>query len=150
METDKIVAGGLALLASKDVLGKLLGPTADYLGAEIKNVVQRRLENLNRVFLRALKMLGPKVEEPGAVNPRVLKHVVEEGQFSQDEVHSAYLAGLLASSRTRDGKDDRAVPLLAALATLSRLQVRTHYLIYSSVRRVCGFRFIVNAGIGPS
>jgi len=33
--------GGLALMASKDLLTKLLGPAAEYIGGEIKGLVEK-------------------------------------------------------------------------------------------------------------
>lgn len=41
-----------------------------------------------------------------------------------------YLGGVLAASRTPDGRDDRAVAWSNLVTSLSSLQVRAHYLLY--------------------
>ena len=41
VDPNALIGGGLAALASKDLLTKLLGPTADYIGGEIKDLVEK-------------------------------------------------------------------------------------------------------------
>jgi len=43
MEPEVIMGTGLAILGSKDLMLKLLGPTADYVGGEIKSLVHCQL-----------------------------------------------------------------------------------------------------------
>ena len=101
MDPATAVVTGLAVLGSKDVLVKLLGPTADYVGGEIKNFVQKCNINLDNIFRNATQKLGPELlNQPGGVNARVLKHVVDEGRFCEDELTAEYYGGILASART--------------------------------------------------
>ena len=123
MEPEVILGTGLAILGSQPILTKILGPTADYLGNELKNVVDICNVNLDNVLKNAVKTLGKKIDEPGAVPPRVLKHVVEEGKFVDDELSAEYYGGLLASGRSEDGRDDRALTYLATLKDLSTYQI---------------------------
>lgn len=106
-----IAMGGAAVAAylSKDGVSKLLGPTAEYLGGELKDLVEKSQHNLASVFRRAEQKCGPKLEAEGIVNPRVMKHVYEEARFSENELLAEYFDGVLASARTKDGKDDRGV-----------------------------------------
>ena len=67
------IGGGLAILASKDILLKILGPTADYVGGKTKGLVEKADINLNAIFSIALRKLGDRADAPGQVNPRVLK-----------------------------------------------------------------------------
>jgi hypothetical protein len=136
MDPLTVVGTGLAVLGSKDILNKLLGPTADYVGGEVKGLVEKCNINLDNVFAKAVHKLGPKVDEPGSVNPRVLKHVFDEGRFCEDEVTAEYYGGILASARSENGRDDRAVTYLSLIKDLSTYQVRMHYLIYTLVRRL--------------
>lgn len=55
MDPLTITGAGLAVLGSKDLLVKLLGPSADYLGGEIAGFVQKCNVNLDSVFVRATK-----------------------------------------------------------------------------------------------
>lgn len=136
-ETDLIVAAG-AYLGSKEILGKLLGPTADYLGGGLKSLTERGVKNLNRVFAAAVRKLGPRIEEPGAIPPRVLRAVLENGYFCDDELTTEYFGGVLASSRTTIKRDDRGTSFVHLLETLSAYQIRAHYVLYTAFRRAFG------------
>jgi hypothetical protein len=83
----------------------------------------------------AINKLGPRANEPGAVNPRVLKHIFDEGRFCEDPLMTEYLGGILASSKGEDSRDDRGSFYLNEIKSLSTYQIRTHYLIYSVIIR---------------
>jgi hypothetical protein len=129
---------GLAALGtaevSKDALGKMLGPTADYIGDGVRAWTEKRVANVQRVFARAHAQLGDQIEQPGAIPPRVLGTVLQEAQFADDELMAAYLGGVLASSRSETGRDDRAAAVAQQIASLSTYAIRTHYLIYAGAR----------------
>jgi hypothetical protein len=129
---DQITAAEAAITVwgSKDLMMKLLGPTADYVGGEAKNFVAKCNINLDRVFKKATLKLGDKIEQDGTVNPRVLKNIVDEGRFCEDELTAEYYGGILASARSGNGRDDRGVTLLATIKDLSIYQLRFHYLAY--------------------
>lgn len=120
----------LALLGPAYLIGKILGPTAEYLGEGVREWTERRTENVKRVFARAGEKLGDELETPGTVAPRVLRAVLEEAQFAEDEMLTEYLAGVLASARTTDARDDRGVALASLIGRLSSYQIRGHYLLY--------------------
>ena len=128
-----ITGAGLAILGSKDIINKILGPTAEYIGDEFKNLVGRCNINLDEIFKKAHKKLGPRIDSNEAVNPRVLKHVLDEGRFVEDELVAEYFGGILASSRTYNGKDDRSVYHINIIKSLSSYQIKLHYLVYSKL-----------------
>jgi hypothetical protein len=128
------LGAALAAYLTKDALQKLLGPTADYLGQGLKDFTQRRAENIGRIFQNAEAKLGDRLESPGAIPPKVLKAIVDEGSFSNDELAIEYFGGVLASSRTEHGRDDRGARIAKTLDGLSTYQLRTHYLIYATIR----------------
>jgi hypothetical protein len=130
-----IAGAGLTVLGSKDLLNKLLGPTADYLGGELKNFVEQCNVNLDNVFQAAFRKLGARAGEPGSVNPRILKHVIDEGRFCEDELMVEYLGGVLASSKSEVSRDDRGTFFLNMISSLSSYQLRTHYMIYAAIVR---------------
>ncbi|MCW1915999.1 hypothetical protein OJ996_20595 [Luteolibacter sp. GHJ8] len=134
MDAPTAVGTGLAVLGSRDVLLKLLGPTADYLGNEVKTFVQKCNVNLDNVFQKAVKKLGTDIEESGTVNSRVLKHVMDEGRFCEDDLTAEYYGGILASSRSSSGRDDRGVAIIALMKGLSVYQIRFHYIAYTICR----------------
>jgi hypothetical protein len=128
---------GLTILGSAvggaKLVEKLLGPTTEYLGEGLKNWTARRMENVSRVFSNASKRLGKKLDEPGAIPPKVLKEVLDGASFCDDELAAEYFGGVLASSRSEVGRDDRGATWSALLSRLSTYQVRFHYLIYRAI-----------------
>lgn len=133
MEPLSTVGAGLAVIGSKDILVKMLGPTADYVGGEVKNFVQKCNVNLDNIFIRAQKKLGNRINDEGQVSPRVLKHVIDEGRFCEDSIVADYYGGVLASSKSEIDRDDRGVSILATIESLSVYQIRLHYIFYSLV-----------------
>ena len=129
------LGAGLTVLASKDLLTKLLGPSADYLGGEMKTFVEKSHVNLESIFRAAIEKLGPLANEPGEVSARILKHVIDEGRFCEDPFVVEYLGGILASSRGEASRDDRGTFYLNEITSLSSYQIRTHYLVYASIVR---------------
>ncbi len=134
LSTGLAVAGGL--LASKDILIKLLGPTADYLGECARELVEKGHSNLGRVLRVTCEKLRSEIDRPGQVNPRVFKNVFDEGRFVEDAFSAEYFGGITASARTADGKDDSALPWVALVKSLSSLQIRLHFTIYSLFARL--------------
>lgn len=125
-----------AAWGGKDLLMKLLGPTAEYLGSLLRTLVERQTKNLCRVLEAARRTLGNRLDEPGVVNVRVLKEVLEEGGFCEDPLMAEYFGGVLAASRSADGLDDRGMPLLRLIEQLSSHQLRMHYLLYMTFRHL--------------
>ena len=127
-----IVAGASAYV-TKDVILKILGPTADYLGGELRELTKKRMENVGRIFSNAKTKLSNRLDTPGQVPPKVLKTIIDEGSFSDDKVVVEYFGGVLASSRSEVSRDDRGARIAKMVDNLSAYQIRTHYLIYSTI-----------------
>jgi hypothetical protein len=142
--TGLTILGGA--IGSKELIQKILGPTADYLGEGAANWTKRGVQNLGRVFANATKKLGDQVDRPGAVPPKVLKGILEEAPFCDDELGAEYFGGVLASSRTEVGRDDRGAAFLALIGRLSTYQIRSHYFFYDAVRELYG-GLVENLGV---
>lgn len=128
--------GAIAAYLGKDGLAKLLGPTAEYLGGELQEFTKKRIENVGKIFSNAETKLGKNIDLPGRVPPKVLKTIVNEGSYCEDDIAVEYFGGILASSRTDLGRDDRGARIAKILDGLSTYQIRTHYLIYTYVRKL--------------
>ena len=133
---------GLAALVaylSKDGVAKILGPTAEYLGGQLKEFTQKRIETVGKIFSNAEKKLGKKLDRPGQVPPKVLKTIINEGSYADDVVAVEYFGGVLASARTEVGRDDRGSRLSKMIDNLSTYQIRSHYLIYSTLSELFSY-----------
>ena len=136
---DPLTTGALAVLGytSKDVLTKLLGPTAEYMGGGLKDWTQKRVGNVKNIFDMAARKLGSKLEIKGpSVPPRVLDKILNEGSYCDDKLTAEYFAGVLASSRTGVRKDDRGSFFASTVSRLSSYQIRSHYILYSVLKKV--------------
>lgn len=129
---------GLTILGSAiggaKLVEKVLGPTADYIGIGLRNWAEKRVQNAGRIFVKAAEKLGDKIDEPGTVPPRVLKEVLDEGSYCDDELAAEYFGGVLASSRSDINRDDRAASYLKLTSELSAYQIRFHYISYTAWR----------------
>jgi hypothetical protein len=142
-------ATGLTILGSAiggaKIVEKILGPTAEYLGSGLKTWTERRVQNVAAIFQKAQSKLGSDIEQDGIVPPRVLKEVLGEGSFCDDELTAEYFGGILASSRTPNGRDDRGATYLRLTAELSTYQIRFHYISYFWWREL-----YVGSGLRPN
>ena len=46
---------GLTALAASPIVLRLLGPTADYIGDSLRNLAEKRAENVRRIFNRYMR-----------------------------------------------------------------------------------------------
>jgi hypothetical protein len=125
---------GAGAYLAKDLLKQALGPTADYIGEGLKQFTAKRIENINRIFRKFINKLGERIDEPGQVHPKLLKNLILDGSFCDDELTAEYYGGVLASSRTGVNRDDRGITYLDQVSRLSTYQIRTHFIIYTVIR----------------
>jgi len=130
------IGEGLAILGAsevtKDAIQKILAPTADYIGTGLLSGTKAAV-NLARVLVGAARRHGPVKSSHGQVPPRLLKGVLDDAPFCEDEVMAEYLGGILASSWTSDTRDDRGVTHLATIKRLSTYTLRAHCILYTAL-----------------
>jgi len=140
---------GLTILGSAvggaKLVEKLLGPTAEYVGIGLRNWAEKRVMNAGRIFEKAAEKLGDRIDEPGSVPPRVLKEILDEGSYCDDELTAEYFGGVLASSRGGTSRDDRAASYLKLTSELSAYQIRFHYVAYMTWRAL-----FLDSGLRPT
>jgi hypothetical protein len=124
------VLGGSAALVTK-----LLGPSADYVGRGLQLWTEARITNVKAIFANAESKLGPRLDTEGAVPPRLLKEMLEEGSYWDNAIGVEYFGGILASGRTGSGEDDRGVAWARLVADLSSYTIRAHYVLYALFAR---------------
>jgi hypothetical protein len=128
--------GASAVAATKDVVVKILGPTADYLGDELLQWTQQRHRNVGRIVQNAEEKLGDKINEDGKVPPKVLKEILDDGSFAEDDLAVEYFGGVLASSRSGIARDDRGAAFAKLVAQLTSYQLRGHYCFYTFLKSI--------------
>lgn len=133
MAMEMVGVGAIAAYLGKDGLAKLLGPTADYLGGELKEFAQKRIENVGRIFVNASEKIPSDKKSSGAVSPKVLRSILNEGSYSSDSLGIEYFGGILASSKSEVGRDDRGSRLALKVSSLTSYQLRVHFILYSAL-----------------
>lgn len=136
MDSIEIVTAAGSYFGLKDLVPRVLGPTADYLGEGLKGLTEKGVHNLQRVFRSAERQLGPRINSDGQVPPRVLKNILNEAYFCDSEVAAEYFGGILASSRSNDRRDDRGAYFAGIVGRLSSYQIRSHYVLYQCFKHV--------------
>lgn len=132
------VTTAIELLGPSALALKVLGPTADYFGRGMATLAENRVNNIRAILSKAEQKTDPTTLLPsGAVAPRVLAGVMNDGSFVMDELFQDYFGGVLLSSHSDSGLDDRASTYVQLLSRLSSYQIRTHYLLYCATRAAC-------------
>lgn len=67
---------------------------------------------------------------------RVAMRVLEDASYADDPLIVEYLGGVLASSHTLVGRDDRGAAWTSVIESMSTYQLRAHYVIYREFRRL--------------
>ena len=111
---------------------KLFDPTLDLLG---KGIGEKLRPNIDRIFGKAAQKVD-NVEDGATPNIRVARDVIWHGAVTEDEVAAEYFGGILASSRSDDGKDDSSLQFVDVIKAMSSKQLHLHYIIYASINRL--------------
>jgi hypothetical protein len=113
-------------------LQKVLGPVLSEIGEDLKNLYARGRDMILAAAYRKLR------DDKGdkKANLRVARDVLWSGAFTDEEICAEYFGGILASSRTEDGKDDHAVQFVDIAKALSSKQLNLHYVVYHSLNKL--------------
>ncbi|WP_146245793.1 MULTISPECIES: DUF4393 domain-containing protein [unclassified Curtobacterium] len=129
--TDEAAAEGAKVAGN--LLTRLLGPSADVVGADWAEKLRRH--NLERLLKKTQTHADRDgASEPGFATPRLAASTFEVAQYADEEIISEYLSGVLSSSRNPTGGNDSGIPWSAIISRMSSDQLKLHYLIYSSCR----------------
>lgn len=126
----------LIFCASSPLMIKVLGPTADYLGVGIRDFAEKRVENLKNIFNKAAEKLKGSFNPNSSVPPRVLRCIIDDGSYIDNELAAEYFSGVLASSKSTISRDDRAITFLRILNSMSNYEIRMHYILYRTYREL--------------
>ena len=125
----------LAIFGGAETIRKFFGPSIEYMGEEFRDhIVKPGILNIKSIIDKAIIKLGDRINDEGQIPPRVLQSLITEGVFCEDALTQEYYAGILASSRTILGRDDQAKTYMTLLSQMSNYQIRTHYVLYATLR----------------
>ena len=111
-----------------ELMLRAFGPLADALGYELAKMPPFAHRNLVRLAEAVRRKNGSRGDsEPSA---RLLKQIVDDVAWTEDEIITQYLAGVIAASSYGLAKE-RGVVIAAAIRRLSAVQLRAHYVMYS-------------------
>ena len=72
------------------------------------------------------------------------------GACTEDEIGAEYFGGILAASRSDDGRNDDAIQFVEVIKSMSSKQLRLHYVIYNALNKLLvSSGHSVNVGNGP-
>ncbi len=131
MATEEVmITAGVA--ASAYVAQQLFGKTLAEMGDDLNKIYKKGRDKL--VENAAKKVAN---HDDGEIpNLRVARDVIWNGAVTEDEVCAEYFGGILAASRSLDGKDDSALIYDDCIKALSAKQLHLHHIIYSSIHNL--------------
>ncbi|MCV7299447.1 hypothetical protein H7J93_07340 [Mycobacterium barrassiae] len=116
--------------ATGNVLTRMFGPAGDEIGEYLRRNLHYRLNNAEKIAEKAERKLEKQARKNGTVAPRLAWTLLEEGTYSDDELMTDYLGGVLAAGITPSGRDDRGVSWSKMITSMSALQLRAHFIFY--------------------
>ncbi len=114
------------------IANKLLGKTAETISDDIANLYK---VGRDKIFATAVRKTA-NMNDGKIANLRVARDVFFNGSFTDEAICAEYFGGILASSRSVDGKDDIGVFYTDIIKSLSSSQLKLHYIIYHSLNKL--------------
>ncbi len=114
------------------IANKLLGKTADEISKDISSLYSKGRDKI--VDFATKKITN--IDDGKQANLRVARDVFWGGSFTEEAICAEYFGGILASSRSDDGKDDSGVYYVDIIKSLSSTQLHLHYVLYRSLNKL--------------
>ena len=126
------------------VLKALFGPLFLEIGEDLKKAyIAARQKHIDAAYK---KLRNPN--DGKKANLRIVGEVFRSGAFADDEICAEYFGGVLAASRSEDGKDDRNIQFVTTIKSMSSSQLRLHYFIYTRLNQLlCESGQCINVGL---
>jgi hypothetical protein len=112
-------------------LQKVLGPILDEIGSDFQKLYSAGRDKIVQAALRKIK----SPEDGARANLRVARDVFWNGSFTDEGICAEYFGGILAASRSKDGKNDLGVFYVDIIKSMSSGQLKMHYLIYRTLNK---------------
>ena len=112
-------------------LQKVLGPLLGEIGEDLQKLYALGRDKIAQAAVRKIKNL----EDGAKANLRVARDVFWNGSFTDESICAEYFGGILAASRSIDGKDDAGVFYVDIIKSLSSGQLKMHYILYRTLNK---------------
>jgi hypothetical protein len=116
-------------------LEKVLSPVLGSIGDDINSLYAISKKGASEIVLKAYNKIANK-DDGKKANLRVARDVFWNGSFSDESICAEYFGGILASSRSDDGKDDNGIHYTDVIKSLSSKQLQLHYVVYNSLNKL--------------
>lgn len=124
----------------EDIITTAAVAAGGYVGTKLFGTALASMgEDINKLYVKGrdkiIEAATKKVENPNdekKVNLRAARDVLWNGAITDDEVCAEYFGGMLAASRSDDGKDDGVVHYVDTIKAMSARQLELHYVIYNA------------------
>ncbi len=113
-------------------LEKILGPVFGEIGADLQKLYGA---GRDRIVQSALKKIDDP-EDGARANLRVARDVFWNGSFTDEAICAEYFGGILAASRSVDGKNDSGIFYVDIIKSLSSGQLKFHYVLYRTLNKL--------------
>lgn len=112
-------------------LQKVLGPILEEIGSDFQKLYSVGRDKIVQAALRKIK----SPEDGARANLRVARDVFWNGSFTDEAICAEYFGGILAASRSEDGKDDSGIFYVDIIKSMSSGQLKMHYIIYRTLNK---------------
>ena len=110
-------------------LEKAFGPVLTEIGEDLKRLYA---VGRDKILIAGYKKIKNK-EDGRKANLRVAQDVFWNGAFTDDEICAEYFGGILAASRSEDGKDDSAIEICERhqINVIATIAITLLYILWS-------------------
>ena len=115
---------------------KTLGPTLDVIGVDLAKLYSSTKTGVAKIALATKNKIKSDDSSNKQTNLRVTRDVFWNGAYSDEDICAEYFGGVLAGSRSTDGKNDTGIFYLDLVKSLSSTQLKLHFFIYSSLNKI--------------
>ena len=111
---------------------KVLGPVLEEIGEDFRTLYVVGRDKIIRSAHRKIK----NPDDGKSANLRVARDVFWNGAFTDSDICAEYFGGILAASRSEDGRNDEAIQFMNVVRSMSSGQLHLHYIIYTCTNRI--------------
>ncbi len=113
------------------IIENVLGPTSKEIGQDMQSLYKKGRDLILRKGFQKLK----NPNDGKIANLRVARDVFWNGSFTDEAICAEYFGGILAASRSEDGKNDSGVFFVDIIKSMSSGQLKMHYIIYRTLNK---------------